>query len=59
MLKELLNPVLDEVQKTIDELHEKDGLTDEVLELQVQVNNIRHCIDSPDTHEMVHEEYVQ
>lgn len=59
MLKQMITPILDEVQETINELHEKNGLTDEVLELQVQVNNIRHCIDSPDKNEMLHEEYVQ
>ena len=59
MLSKLIEPILDEVQKKINEAYEGDGLTDEILELQVRVNSIRNTIDAPDTTEQVYEEYVQ
>ena len=59
MLSKLIEPILDEVQKSINEAYAKDGLTDELLTLQVRVNSIRNTLDSPDVSEQVYEEYVQ
>ena len=46
-------------QKEVDELFERDGLTDEVLEKQIAINKLRHAHDIPDESEKVHEDYVQ
>ena len=59
MLSKLIEPILDEVQKKINEAYAEDGLNDEILELQVRVNSIRNTIDAPDTTEQIYEEYVQ
>lgn len=59
MLSKLIEPVLDEVQKKINDAYAKDGLSDELLTLQVKVNSIRNTLDSPDASEQVYEEYVQ
>ena len=46
-------------QKEVDELFEKDGLTDEVLDKQITINKLRHAHDISDETETVHEDYVQ
>lgn len=46
-------------QKELDKLYEKDGLTDEVLDKQIEINRLRHAHDIPDETEKVHEDYVQ
>jgi len=50
---------LNKKQKEVDELFEKDGLTDEVLDKQIAINKLRHAHDIPDESEKVHEDYVQ
>ena len=59
MLKKLIKPVLDEVQKELDKKHEEEGLTPEILELQIKLNKIRHISDISDETKQTHEEYVQ
>lgn len=50
---------LAKMQQEVDELFAKDGLTDEVLEKQVEINTLRHEHDIPDTEELVYENFVQ
>ena len=50
---------LKEMQDKVDKLHEEQGLTDEVLDLQLEINALRHEHDIPDETEMVYKEYVQ
>ena len=46
-------------QKEVNELFEKDGLTDEVLDKQITINKLRNAHDIPDETEKTHENYVQ
>lgn len=46
-------------QREVDKLYEKEGLTDEVLEKQIEINKERHKHDLPDENEFVHEKFVQ
>lgn len=50
---------LKEMQKEVNALYEKEGLTDTVLEKQVEINTLRHEHDIPDTHELVFMEFSQ
>ena len=46
-------------QRAIDNQYEKEGLTDEVLEKQVELNTLRHELDIPDETEAVYKNFVQ
>ena len=46
-------------QRIVDKKYEKEGLSDEVLEAQIEVNKLRHELDIPDINNFVYEEYVQ
>lgn len=46
-------------QREVDKLYEKEGLTDEVLEKQIEINKERHKHDLPDENEFVYEKFVQ
>lgn len=46
-------------QRQIDKQFEKEGLSDDVLEKQIAINQERHELDIPDESEFVYEEYVQ
>lgn len=59
MLKELFKPVLTEAQKAINDEHAEKGLTDKVLEAQVELNKIRHALDIHDKDDELYEEFVQ
>lgn len=50
---------LDKLQKEIDELYEKDGLTDEVLDKQIYLNKLRNAHNITDKSNHVNGEYVQ
>lgn len=50
---------LDKLQKEIDELYEKDGLTDEVLDKQIYINKLRNAHDISDKSNCINGEYVQ
>lgn len=41
MLEKLINKLLNYAQKNIEEAYEEQGLTDEILELQLKLNKIR------------------
>ena len=47
------------MQMELDELYQKEGLTDEVLEKQVEINTLRNEYDITDTSELVYKEFVQ
>ena len=44
---------LNEMQEEINVLYEKEGLSDEVLDKQVEVNTIRNALDLPDETEII------
>lgn len=46
-------------QKEVNELFERDGLTDEVLDKQIAINKLRHAHDITDESDKIHEDYVQ
>ena len=46
-------------QRIIDRKFEVEGLSDEVLEMQVALNEDRHEFDISDSTKQVHENYVQ
>lgn len=46
-------------QRVIDKKYAKEGLTDEVLMLQVELNTLRHQMDIPDKNNFVYENFVQ
>lgn len=50
---------LDDKQKVVNELYEKEGLTDEVLELQLAINKTRAEENIPDPEEMIYKNFVQ
>ena len=47
------------LQRYVDEQYEKHGLTDEVLEKQIEANRLRHKHNISDKSNRLHEEYVQ
>lgn len=50
---------IETLQKICNELHEEYGLTDEILELQVVINKLRHKHNVSDKSNALHETYVQ
>lgn len=46
-------------QKEVDHLYAEHGLTDEVLDRQIEINKMRNEYDIHDKSETVHEDYVQ
>ena len=46
-------------QKEVDELYEKHGLTDEVLDKQIAINKLRHAHDISDKSNRINKKYVQ
>ena len=50
---------LNRKQKKIDKLYKKDGLTDEVLDMQLEVNAMRYEYKIPDPNQKVYQEYSQ
>lgn len=59
MLKSKIKPILDEMQEIINEKYKNEGLSDEILVTQVQINSIRKVLDIPDENEKTYEEFVQ
>ena len=51
--------ILMKEQEAINELYEKEGLTDEVLERQVALNQKRHELDIRDKNNVIYEDFVQ
>lgn len=58
-IKILKKRSLNNKQKKVNRLYAKDGLTDEVLEKQVQINQQRHKYNITDENEKVYEDFVQ
>ena len=54
-----INRKLDKMQDKIDKLYEEEGLTDEVLDLQVELNEQRNEHDIADENKIIHKKYVQ
>jgi len=46
-------------QRAIDKQYEREGLTDEVLDAQVELNMLRNELDIPDSENFVYENFVQ
>ncbi len=46
-------------QRVINKKYKEEGLSDKVLEMQVELNTLRHEMDIPDTENFVFEDYVQ
>ena len=59
MLNKIIKPILNEAQNVIDKEYEEKGLTDEILDTQIKLNQIRNVLDIPDPNEKVYEEFVQ
>ena len=50
---------LKKLQEKANTLYERDGLTDEVLDLQLEINKLRHENDIVDETEIIDEKWVQ
>ena len=46
-------------QRRLNEMFEEEGLTDEILKEQIEINKERNDCDIPDNQELVDQEYVQ
>lgn len=46
-------------QKELDKLYEEQGLTDEVLDRQIEINKLRYAHDVVDKSNVVYDGYVQ
>lgn len=46
-------------QKRINKKYEKEGLTNEILQEQVEINRLRNELNIPDDNEKVYEDFVQ
>ena len=46
-------------QRVIDKKYKKEGLTDEILEKQVELNQLRHELDISDSSKKLYDNYVQ
>lgn len=51
--KKVLSKLLDSMQKLVNRSYEKNGLTDEVLDSQVKINELRNKYNIPDSEEIV------
>lgn len=56
-----LDNILDNLQKECDKLYEEYGASDDVIQLQVAINNLRNTFDIPDESQMTvsNEGFVQ
>ena len=46
-------------QKRINKKYEKEGLTNEILQEQLEINKLRNELNIPDDNEKVSEDFVQ
>lgn len=46
-------------QRVINKQYEKEGLSDDVLEKQIEINCLRHELDIPDESKFIFEDFVQ
>lgn len=56
-----LDNILDNLQKECNKLYEEYGASDDVIQLQVAINNLRNTFDIPDESQMTmsNEGFVQ
>ena len=59
MNKEKLKVDIELRQEALNKKYAKEGLTDEVLEEQVKLNQLRHEHDIVDETELIFEDFVQ
>lgn len=59
MIKGIFREPIKEAQELLNKEYEEKGLTNEILEAQVELNTIRHTLDIHDETEEIYEEYVQ
>ena len=50
---------LDLQQRQVSRLYKSEGLTDRVLDKQIQINKKRHDLNLPDRYEMIYKRFVQ
>lgn len=50
---------LETMQEVCNELYEQEGLTDDVLDLQLQINKLRHKHNISDEKNKIYENFVQ
>ena len=50
---------LKELQEKVDKIYETEGLTDTVLDLQLEINALRNEHDIPDDNEKTYKDWVQ
>ena len=50
---------LDYQQRQVSRLYKSEGLTDRVLEKQIEINKKRHELNLADKHEMQYKRFVQ
>lgn len=50
---------LQEIQEKLDRIFDEQGLTDEVLDLQLEINALRCEHNIPDENEKIYEDWVQ
>ena len=46
-------------QRTLNKKYAEEGLTDEILDKQIELNKLRHEHDIPDDNEKVYDDFVQ
>lgn len=56
-----LDNILDNLQKECNKLYEEYGASDDIIQLQVAINNLRNTFDIPDESQMTvsNEGFVQ
>lgn len=59
MNKEKLKSDIELRQEELNKKHAEEGLTDEILDEQIKLNQLRHEYDIVDENELVFEDYVQ
>lgn len=50
---------LDKKQEIVNQLYEEQGLTDEILDLQIEINTIRNRENITDQTETIYKNFVQ
>lgn len=55
----IYKPLINRQQTQLNKQYATDGLTEEILEKQIQLNIKRHKLNITDKTEYLHEEYVQ
>ena len=59
ILKKVHSLRINKQQKEVNQLLEREGFTDEVLEKQAKINQLRHKHGIVDESKIIHDKYVQ